>query len=209
MRAGPAPSAKFVEGQVHVSSRRYDHWRVDWYWARHRVGVRPQSGARVVVSGRHADAGRGARQVELRDTRAAEAEFVEADVRHEDDVRNLSIGPSRASGGSISPSTMPAPKASRAPLTEQTTDAYSGDFRHQRPRHPVVPQTRVARHASLAGQRQHRQPVVDRWPPGAARRAAVRRQQACGRRADQGGGARRRRELACGSTRLRPVRSRR
>src|ERR1700726_77038 len=44
-------------------------------------------GARVVISGRRDDAGR-ALVTELR-ALGAEAEFVRADVRHEDDVRNL------------------------------------------------------------------------------------------------------------------------
>jgi NAD(P)-dependent dehydrogenase (short-subunit alcohol dehydrogenase family) len=46
-----------------------------------------QEGARVVVSGRRDDAGQ-ALVTELR-ALGAEAEFVRADVRHEDDVRNL------------------------------------------------------------------------------------------------------------------------
>jgi NAD(P)-dependent dehydrogenase (short-subunit alcohol dehydrogenase family) len=46
-----------------------------------------QKGARVVISGRRDDAGQ-ALVAELR-TLGAEAEFVRADVRHEDDVRNL------------------------------------------------------------------------------------------------------------------------
>src|ERR1700719_269298 len=46
-----------------------------------------REGARVVISGRRDDAGR-ALVTELR-ALGAEAEFVRADVRHEDDVRNL------------------------------------------------------------------------------------------------------------------------
>jgi NAD(P)-dependent dehydrogenase (short-subunit alcohol dehydrogenase family) len=46
-----------------------------------------QKGAKVVASGRHDDAGE-ALVAELR-AAGAEAEFVRADVRHEDDVRAL------------------------------------------------------------------------------------------------------------------------
>ncbi len=46
-----------------------------------------REGARVVVSGRHDEEG-AALATELRGL-GAEAEFVRADVRHEDDVRNL------------------------------------------------------------------------------------------------------------------------
>src|SRR5258706_15136270 len=46
-----------------------------------------QEGARIVVSGRRDQEGQALTQ-ELRD-RGLEAEFVLADVRHEDDVRNL------------------------------------------------------------------------------------------------------------------------
>src|SRR5580700_1691398 len=46
-----------------------------------------QEGARVVVSGRHDDAGQKL-ATELRNL-GAEAEFVRTDVRHDDEVRNL------------------------------------------------------------------------------------------------------------------------
>src|ERR1700689_5741029 len=46
-----------------------------------------QEGARVVVSGRHGDAGQKL-ATELRNL-GAEAEFVATDVRHEDEVKNL------------------------------------------------------------------------------------------------------------------------
>src|ERR1700722_19303312 len=46
-----------------------------------------RDGAQLVVSGRHDDAGSGLAR-ELRDT-GAQVEFVRADVRQEDDLRNL------------------------------------------------------------------------------------------------------------------------
>ena len=72
-----------------------------------------KEGARIVVSGRHDEAGQ-ALAAELRSL-GAEAEFIRADVRHEDDVRSLVDQDRRpASAGWMSPSTMPAPKASLA-----------------------------------------------------------------------------------------------
>jgi NAD(P)-dependent dehydrogenase (short-subunit alcohol dehydrogenase family) len=71
-----------------------------------------KEGARLVVSGRHDDAG-AALAAELRDM-GAEAEFIRADVRHEDDIRRLSIARSRASAASTSQSTTPGPKANLA-----------------------------------------------------------------------------------------------
>jgi NAD(P)-dependent dehydrogenase (short-subunit alcohol dehydrogenase family) len=69
-------------------------------------------GARIVVSGRHEDAGQ-ALVAELRKL-GAEAEFVEADVRHEDEVRNLVDHTVKRFGGWTLPSTTPGPKARRA-----------------------------------------------------------------------------------------------
>src|ERR1700716_4021977 len=46
-----------------------------------------QKGARIIVSGRREEEGRKL-ETELREL-GAEAEFIRADVRHEDDVRNL------------------------------------------------------------------------------------------------------------------------
>ncbi len=66
-------------------------------------------GARLVVSGRREDAGL-ALVAELR-TLGADAEFIRADVRHEDDVRNLVDKTVAPSAASMSPSIMPAPKA--------------------------------------------------------------------------------------------------
>jgi hypothetical protein len=40
--------------------------------------------------------------------------FIKADVRHDDEVRKLSIRRLPASAGSMPPSTAPAPRASRA-----------------------------------------------------------------------------------------------
>ena len=65
-------------------------------------------GARIVVSGRR-DAAGEALVTELRSL-GAQAEFVRADVRHENEVQNLVDKPSPGSAASTSRSTMPAPK---------------------------------------------------------------------------------------------------
>jgi NAD(P)-dependent dehydrogenase (short-subunit alcohol dehydrogenase family) len=69
-----------------------------------------KEGTRVVVSGRRDDAGE-ALAIELRAT-GAEAEFIRADVRHENDVRNLVDNTVAGSAASTLPSTTPVPKAS-------------------------------------------------------------------------------------------------
>ena len=48
-----------------------------------------KQGASVVVSGRREEEGRTGLQIELRGLGSPEAEFIKADVRHEEDVRNL------------------------------------------------------------------------------------------------------------------------
>jgi NAD(P)-dependent dehydrogenase (short-subunit alcohol dehydrogenase family) len=68
-----------------------------------------QERARIVVSGRRDEAGDALTQ-ELRGL-GVEAEFIRADVRHEDDVRNL-VDKTVARFGRLDvASTMPAPKA--------------------------------------------------------------------------------------------------
>jgi NAD(P)-dependent dehydrogenase (short-subunit alcohol dehydrogenase family) len=72
-----------------------------------------QEGARVVISGRRDDAGQ-ALVAELR-TLGAEAEFVRADVRHEDDVRNVAVNNAGTEG-------------KPGPLTEQSAETYAATF---------------------------------------------------------------------------------
>jgi NAD(P)-dependent dehydrogenase (short-subunit alcohol dehydrogenase family) len=71
-----------------------------------------RKGAKVVVAGRRDEAGKAL----VKDLRAfgSEAEFINADVRREDDVRNLVDRTiARASVALTSPSTTRAPKASQ------------------------------------------------------------------------------------------------
>jgi NAD(P)-dependent dehydrogenase (short-subunit alcohol dehydrogenase family) len=85
-----------------------------------------RSGARVVVSGRHDDAGETLVK-ELRDT-GAEAEFVRADVRHEDEVRDL-VDRTVARFGRLDIAVNNAgTEGQPGTLTEQTTDAYRAIF---------------------------------------------------------------------------------
>jgi NAD(P)-dependent dehydrogenase (short-subunit alcohol dehydrogenase family) len=83
-------------------------------------------GARIVVSGRHEDAGQ-ALVAELRKL-GAEAEFVEADVRHEDEVRNL-VDQTVKRFGRLDVAVNNAGTEGKAgPLTEQTAETYASTF---------------------------------------------------------------------------------
>src|SRR5271156_3527411 len=85
-----------------------------------------QEGARVVVSGRRDDAGQ-ALATELRDT-GAEAEFVRADVRREDDVRNL-VDKTIARFGRLDVAVNNAgTEGQPGPLTEQSAETYAATF---------------------------------------------------------------------------------
>ena len=85
-----------------------------------------QSGARVVVSGRRQDAGQ-ALAAELRNL-GAEAEFVRADVRHEDDVRSL-VDQTVKRFGRLDVAVNNAGTEGRpGPMTEQTAETYAATF---------------------------------------------------------------------------------
>jgi NAD(P)-dependent dehydrogenase (short-subunit alcohol dehydrogenase family) len=85
-----------------------------------------RSGARVVVSGRHDEAG-GALATELRDA-GAQAEFIRADVREDEDVRNL-VDRTVARFGRLDVAVNNAgTEGQPGPLTEQTADCYRAVF---------------------------------------------------------------------------------
>jgi len=85
-----------------------------------------QEGARMVVSGRHADAGEALAN-ELRQ-RGTEAEFVRADVRNDDDVRGL-IDQTIARFGRLDVAVNSAGTEGKpGPLTEQTAETYASTF---------------------------------------------------------------------------------
>jgi NAD(P)-dependent dehydrogenase (short-subunit alcohol dehydrogenase family) len=83
-------------------------------------------GARVVISGRHEEAG----QALLAELRAlgAEAEFVRADVRHEEDVRVL-VDAAVGRFGRLDVAINNAGTEGRpGPLTEQSAESYAATF---------------------------------------------------------------------------------
>ena len=85
-----------------------------------------RDGARLVVSGRREDAGQ-ALAAELRDL-GTEAEFVRADVRHEDDVRGL-IDQTVARFGRLDVAVNNAGTEGKpGPVTDQTADSYAATF---------------------------------------------------------------------------------
>jgi NAD(P)-dependent dehydrogenase (short-subunit alcohol dehydrogenase family) len=85
-----------------------------------------REGNRVVVSGRHDDAGEALVR-ELREL-GTEAEFIRADVRHEDDVRDL-VDRTVARFGRLDAAVNTAgTEGNPGPVTEQTTDSYAATF---------------------------------------------------------------------------------
>ena len=85
-----------------------------------------REGAQVVVSGRHEDAGQ-ALAAELR-AMGAEAEFVQADVRHEDEVRRL-VDRTVERFGRLDAAVNNAETEGRpGPVIEQTAESYAATF---------------------------------------------------------------------------------
>ena len=85
-----------------------------------------REGARLVVSGRHADAGRPL-AAELRDL-GVEAEFIRADVRHEAEVRHL-VDQAVARFGRLDVAVNNAGTEGKpGPVTEQTAETYADTF---------------------------------------------------------------------------------
>lgn len=88
--------------------------------------VYARTGAKVVVSGRHDDAG-AALVTELRAT-GAEAEFVRADVRKEDDIRAL-VDKTVARFGRLDIAINAAGTEGKpGPATDQTAESYAATF---------------------------------------------------------------------------------
>lgn len=85
-----------------------------------------QDGSRVVVSGRHDDGGQ-ALVTELR-ALGAEAEFVRADVRHEDDVRNLVDKTVERFGRLDVAVNNAGTEGKPGSLTEQSAETYAATF---------------------------------------------------------------------------------
>jgi NAD(P)-dependent dehydrogenase (short-subunit alcohol dehydrogenase family) len=85
-----------------------------------------RAGARVVVSGRHADAGRKLAD-ELR-ALGTEAEFIAADVRHEEDVRNLVDGAVKRFGRLDAAVNNAGTEGKPGPIVEQSAETYAATF---------------------------------------------------------------------------------
>src|SRR5947209_17560637 len=85
-----------------------------------------KEGSRIVVSGRHEEAGQ-ALTTELR-ALGAEAEFIRADVRHDDDVRDL-VDLTVARFGRLDAAVNTAgTEGQPGPVTEQSADSYAATF---------------------------------------------------------------------------------
>jgi NAD(P)-dependent dehydrogenase (short-subunit alcohol dehydrogenase family) len=85
-----------------------------------------QDGARIVVSGRRDQEGQALTQ-EIR-ARGVEAEFIRADVRHENDVRNL-VDKTVARFGRLDVAVNNAGTEGKpGPVTEQTAESYAATF---------------------------------------------------------------------------------
>ena len=85
-----------------------------------------KEGARLVVAGRHEDAGQQL-TTELR-ALGAEAEFIRADVRHEDEVRDL-VDRTVARFGRLDVAVNNAATEGQVgPITDQTAESYAATF---------------------------------------------------------------------------------
>ena len=85
-----------------------------------------REGAHVVVCGRHDDAG-NALVIELRAV-GAEAEYIRADVRHEDDVRGLVDRTVKRFGRLDVAVNNAGTEGKPGPVTEQTAESYASTF---------------------------------------------------------------------------------
>ena len=85
-----------------------------------------KEGARIVVSGRHDEAGQNL-VAELRRL-DAEAEYVSADVRHEDDVRNLVERTVARFGRLDVVDNNAGTEGKPGPLTDQSAESYAATF---------------------------------------------------------------------------------
>lgn len=85
-----------------------------------------REGARLVISGRHDDEGHEL-AAELRKL-GAEAEFQRADVRHEDEVRNLIDKTVSRFGRLDAAVNCAGTEGTPGPLTEQTAETYAATF---------------------------------------------------------------------------------
>ena len=125
-----------------------------------------KKGAKLVVAGRHDEAGK-ALVNELRSF-GSEAEFVNADVRKEDEVGAL-VDKTVARFGRLDVAVNNAgTEGKRGRITEQTAESYAATFDTN------VLGARSARHAG-PGERQRNQYLLDLWTRGRGRSFNLRR----------------------------------
>ena len=159
-----------------------------------------REGNRVVVSGRHEDAGQ-ALAAELREF-GGKAEFIRADVRREDDVRSL-VDQTVARFGRLDAAVNSAGTEGKpGPVTEQTADSYAATF-DTNVLGTLLSMKHELRVMQAQRQRQHRQCFVDLRSRRHPQRLRLCRQQARGRGAHHIRGARGRglgRSRQCGGT---------
>src|SRR6267143_887927 len=85
-----------------------------------------KEGSRIVVSGRHEEAGQGLTR-ELH-ALGAEAEFIRADVRHDDELRELVDRTVARSGRLDAAVNTAGTEGHPGPVTEQSADSYAATF---------------------------------------------------------------------------------
>jgi NAD(P)-dependent dehydrogenase (short-subunit alcohol dehydrogenase family) len=85
-----------------------------------------REGASIMVSGRHADAGK--KLVDELRAVGAEAEFIQADVRHEDEVRDLVDQTVKRFGRLDVAVNNAGTEGKIGPIVEQSTDNYAATF---------------------------------------------------------------------------------
>jgi NAD(P)-dependent dehydrogenase (short-subunit alcohol dehydrogenase family) len=104
----------------------FDHWRPLGHWTSRRPLAFAKEGARIVIAGRRDEAGQNlVAELHRLDT---EAEYVNADVRHEDDVRNL-VDKAMAPFGRLDVAVNNAGTEDKpGPVTEQSAESYAATF---------------------------------------------------------------------------------
>jgi NAD(P)-dependent dehydrogenase (short-subunit alcohol dehydrogenase family) len=115
----------YFERKYHEHPRRSHHRRLTGI-ARATALAFAGKGAKIMASGRHNDAG-AALVAELRAV-GAEAEFVRADVRHDDDVRALVDATVRRFGRLDVAVNVAGTEGKPGPASEQAAESYAATF---------------------------------------------------------------------------------
>ena len=114
-----------IKAWIHERPRCLDHRCADRHRPRDRHRFR-EEGARLIVAGRHENAGQQL-AAELRRL-GADAAFIKADVQHEDEVRDL-VDQTVARFGRLDAAVNNAGTEGKpGPVTEQTAESYAATF---------------------------------------------------------------------------------